>query len=289
VRRARRYLDRPEIREHRVRLLSRRLRYELARAVGRRALERERTIRLEDGLRFRVRLTDEIERAVYLFGVFEHLTLRALTRLLPPGGTFVDGGAHVGYFTLRAARLVGESGSVLAFEPDERNRARLEANVRLNGLANVRVLPYALLDRDGVVSFAAAAGDNTGVGRIVDEGTAAVQVPAVRLDDALEEARIARVDAIKLDVEGAEAAALAGAAETLRRHRPAVLFEVNEVTRENGVFTAPAIDVLRAHGYAIHAIAENGLVELDPKVDPRPYAERWHALNLVALHRRSSR
>jgi FkbM family methyltransferase len=288
LRRPLRYFLRREVRRRPALSVARRLRYEVDRTRGPSSLGRERIVRFGDDLRIHVRLSDTIERTIFLFGVYEFLATQAFLSLLEPGATFVDGGAHVGHYTLLGAERVGHSGRVLAFEPDPRNRERLVRNVELNRLANVSVLPYALFDHESRLPFAAAAGGDTGVGGIALEG--AMEVDAVRLDYFLERESVERVDVLKLDVEGVEAQALAGAAKTLELDRPVVLFEVNGITSDEGRVTAPAIDVLRDHGYRLHAIQpQRGrtpftLKELAAGEDPRPYAERWYALNLVAIH-----
>ena len=76
-----------------------------------------------------------------------------LKQALRPGMVFVDGGANVGYFTLLAAKLVGESGRVYAFEPEPRNFGLLERSVERNDAGNVVLTQAALADRAGVESL----------------------------------------------------------------------------------------------------------------------------------------
>jgi FkbM family methyltransferase len=221
--------------------------------------------------------------------LYEFHTTQAFLSLLRPGMTFVDGGAHVGHYTLVAAKRVGPEGRVVSFEPDSRNRERLERNVALNGFARVTVLPFALYDGEGEVPFARAPDGDTGTGAI-SLSAAVATVNTVRLDDIFEREGIERLDVLKLDVEGAEAAALAGAVALLERCRPVVLFEVNRISTEDGRVSAPALDVLRDHGYRLYVIESRAtsphfaLAELPVGADPRPHAERWYALNLIALH-----
>ena len=73
-------------------------------------------------------------------------TLRAIIR---PGDVFLDIGANVGFFTILGARLVGDSGSVVAFEPEPRNVAALRDNVALNDFANVTVVAAAVSSSTG--------------------------------------------------------------------------------------------------------------------------------------------
>ena len=291
LRRVLRYATRRDVRRQPLRLFARRARFELARRRGGEAVSRDRVARFGDGLQIGIRFDDKIERAIYLYGVYENLSTVAFLSLVQKGGTVVDAGAHVGHYTLLAAERVGPSGRVIAFEPDPRNRVRLERNVERNALDHVEVLPFAVFDREATLPFVTAPDGNTGLGSLAPEAAAAAAtVRTVRIDDVLEQRGIERVDVVKLDVEGFEAPALEGAAQLLERSRPAVLFEVNRLDGEHGMVTAPAIDALRRHGYRVYAIEARGgrsgfgLMELEPGADPRPYAERWYSLNLVALH-----
>jgi FkbM family methyltransferase len=128
---------------------------------------------------------------------------------LRPGMTVVDGGAHVGYFTCQAARLVGPRGLVLAFEPASRNVDLLRANVWRNGFGNVACFPWALGAEPGFAPLWLSP-TNTGDHRLHggDGSRPAETVRVAALDDVL--AIRPPVDVVKLDVQGGEEAALRG-------------------------------------------------------------------------------
>jgi FkbM family methyltransferase len=142
-----------------------------------------------------------------------------LTRLvrssLRRGMRFVDIGAHVGYFTVLAGKLVGPGGVVWAFEPHPRNFALLLANVQRNGIGNARCFPLAVGAATGPAELFEAPG-NSGDHRLYasyDEERHAVPVEAVALDDVHEIRR--PVDFVKVDVQGVEEAALRGMRDLL--------------------------------------------------------------------------
>lgn len=208
---------------------------------------------------------DEMSRAFFISGAYEPETGAAIRALLPRSGVFVDGGAYCGMFTLLAARLVGVGGRVFAFEPSEREFARLEANIALNRLTNVTASRAALAQAPGTATLRLAepghAGHNT-IGSAFAypavKMVASPQVRTVALDDALAEAGATRCDLIKLDLMGAELMALKGAQKTLARFRPTLLL---------GLY-APALEahdaqpddlraLLQAQGYALR--------DLDPQ------------------------
>ena len=201
--------------------------------------------------------------------------LRLVEALVAPGQVIVDAGASVGLFTSRMARLVGPNGRVHAFEPNPQRHERLRA---LAGPRRPIVLhPVALSDAAGpgelwiphvegrALTERAFLGTN---GR--DRASAVpVAVPLATFDEELAE-DAARVAFIKCDVEGHEAAVLAGAAGTLERARPAVLVEVEE--RHH---TRPLADVLAEvvpDGYFAWAVTQAGLrpaEEIDVERDHR--------------------
>ena len=92
---------------------------------------------------------DDIGLVTLLSGGFERAELEAARAHTRGGTTAIDVGANVGVFTVVLARAVGADGRVIAYEPFGDNVARLEDNVRRNGLANVRVERAAVADRTG--------------------------------------------------------------------------------------------------------------------------------------------
>jgi FkbM family methyltransferase len=174
----------------------------------------------------------------------------AFRTMLRPGMVVFDCGAHVGEYTLMFSRLVGPDGAVYAFEPDPRVFEMLEWNVRSNAMTNVTTAQAALSSASGRAEYAvhpdatcsslAEFGDARGDVEIVD-------VPTTSLDDYAHEQGLVRVDALKIDVEGAEGAVLAGAAGLLADKRPALVFvECHSAAAEEEVR-----GTLEAAGYAI--------------------------------------
>lgn len=136
---------------------------------------------------------------------------------LKPGDTVIDCGAYIGEFTLYAAKAVGPSGKVIAFEPDGIVYKKLSANIELNGLNNVVTVKKGLWNSDGVLKFV---GDNLrGYSFMAAESApGAVDVPVASLDNELARLGIAAVNFIKADVEGAELEFIKGAVKTLAHH-----------------------------------------------------------------------
>jgi FkbM family methyltransferase len=125
------------------------------------------------------------------------------------GFVFVDAGANVGLYTLsvRATALArGVPLTALAIEPDPVNAARLRFNLAASGAGEVRVAQVALSDVPGTLRLASAGQGNRGEVRADASGD--VEVPARPLLDVVRDAGLARIDALKMDIEGMETAVL---------------------------------------------------------------------------------
>lgn len=145
---------------------------------------------------------------------------------IAPGQTVVDAGAHIGVFSLMAARRVGPAGRVICFEPSPRTAEILRRNLAANDLSWVRNHAVALAETDGFADFFVAddAGDNPAADTLSDApGRGRVSVRLRRLDDVLSEEGVSHVDHLKIDVEGAELRVLDGATQTLARARRLVM------------------------------------------------------------------
>ncbi len=176
---------------------------------------------------------------------------------LSEGSVYFDVGAHIGYFTMKAAAQVGKTGRVVAFEPNPETLLLLRDNVKANHFDNVIVEPIACTDHDQTLTLYAASIANTGASSLArDNATISAEAPrafTVRgrpIDDVVRELGLTRVDAIKIDVEGAEVGVLRGALNTLKRFHPKVVAEV--VARQLASFnTTPEelVAFMRDAGY----------------------------------------
>jgi FkbM family methyltransferase len=195
--------------------------------------------------------------ALYVDEPYEPAVAAALERLVRPGWTCLDVGAHVGYFTLLLARLVGEEGKILAFEATPENARLLARNVRLNKLeGRVMVENLAVADRSAELDLYPARSGGSTEWTLDSEFASredrvpiarrAVPVRAVALDDYFPAGT--PVELVKMDIEGGEARALPGMRRLLRDARPIVLLEFH---REVGW---PAVQELKAHGYVFEEL-----------------------------------
>jgi FkbM family methyltransferase len=170
--------------------------------------------------------------------LYESETSLFLGAVLTSGDTFVDVGAHVGYFSMLAAALVGPTGHVISFEPDTNNYAHLLEHVERNGLAQVLPVPLAVGAEPRVANFFVN-DDNDGGHGLWEVGSHPFnartrEAPRTRkvflttLDDLLAGNSARRVKAIKIDAEGSEVAVLAGSRRLIEQQQvPFIVAEIN--------------------------------------------------------------
>ncbi len=177
---------------------------------------------------------------------------RRLARAPNGDSVFVDVGAHVGKYTILAARLLGSSGRVVAIEPDPSNFAALKSNVVLNGLDNVQAFNVGCWSSDGEKILHRQLGNLGGHSFVDSTEGEAISVPVRTLDGLLAEAGAKHVDAMKLDVQRAESEVLLGASSTLQANRRVTVF-----FEESGdPQAASSIRMLRALGFVVDRLDE---------------------------------
>jgi FkbM family methyltransferase len=197
----------------------------------------------------------------------EPLTTRLFKDLIRPGQRVADLGANIGYFTLLAARLVGPSGRVFAFEPEPRNFACLARNIALNDYGHAAAFNQAAWHTPGRLKLYQANERDTGAHTLREthamwyfdapRGGAFVEVEAVVPDDLL--AAVAPFDVIKMDIEGAEMDALLGMAKTIERSPRLTLFVefFPQALREMGHPPEELLTLLlERHGFSGVALTE---------------------------------
>jgi len=208
-------------------------------------------------VRMRLDPEDIGQRTILQTGQYEDASFNMVREHLSTGATFVDVGANFGIYSLRSAPLVGATGHVIAVEPNPESLERLRTNVGANHESMVEVVPVACSDREGTLDLYVAPKANTGETSLsrtnASQDGAISHIYKVRtrpLDDIIREAGVMRVDAIKIDVEGAEYVVLKGAQQTLDRFHPMLLVEVVErQLRAMGSSWKELKEFLQAHGY----------------------------------------
>jgi FkbM family methyltransferase len=164
-------------------------------------------------------------------GTAERPLQSALMSELKPGATFFDIGANVGFITILAAKLVGPTGRVIAFEPVPENVAAIRENLALNDITWAEVIDTAVSSEPGTASLIVS--DVSAFSRLADisiptGARTTIEVVVNSIDAFLRSGEQPAPDLVKIDVEGAELDVIAGMRETLSTHRPVILCEVHD-------------------------------------------------------------
>jgi FkbM family methyltransferase len=167
----------------------------------------------------------------FLEKVYESKVQELLAAHLKPGDCFFDVGANIGFISLLAAQLVGQSGKVVAFEPEPRNARVISANAEKNDLPQLHLVEAAAWSSSGPLEFGRANEASSNVdGQVIAisaRNPDRIQVKGIALDDFVFRGGGAPPNFLKIDVEGAEFEVLKGAAEIIKSVRPLVLCEIH--------------------------------------------------------------
>lgn len=176
----------------------------------------------------------------------ERAELSVLRKVLTPGATFVDAGAHVGTYAILASKLVGPTGRVCALEAYAPTFHRLQENLVLNGAGNVAARCIGVSDRTETLCMQTNPSNSAG-NRLASGGGPPVRCRA--LGDILNELGFGALTALKLDVEGLERRVVAGYFATMPVARwPRYVFvETNAIKDIDG----SAVPVLQGYGYVV--------------------------------------
>jgi FkbM family methyltransferase len=211
-----------------------------------------------DGLNYRLDLSQGIDLAIYLLGRFEPTTAAAISRIVKPGQIVLDIGANIGAHTLRIARLVGETGHVFAFEPTDFAFGKLVTNLGLNPSLSGRVTAIQCFLGSSATGGTPPAiysswplTKASGLHRVhLGAAMTTGQTKTLLLDNVIAERNIARVDVVKMDVDGFECDVLDGAMLTIERDRPTFIMELAPyVFEERGSSFDAFLDRLLSLGY----------------------------------------
>ena len=210
---------------------------------------------------------DVISDSIAFTGVHQPDLTRRVVELARAGGTMVEIGANLGYFSLLWAGLHHENRCV-AFEPSPRNVALLKRNIAANGFdARVEVISAAAGRQAGNLPFDPGPPDQTGWGSFAPEGTTGIDVEVIRVDSVVSSGR--PITLLKVDIEGADAWALEGCEALLKSGSVGeVWFEQNKPRmRALGIPEDSAQAYLRSVGYTP-----------TPQSDPDAALVEWSAV-----------
>lgn len=228
-----------------------------------------------------------IAPALLLQGGYEVYQTRLMEGLLKPGMVVVDVGANIGWYALHAARAVGSTGRVYAFEPEPRNYQLLVKNIEANHYQNVIPVQKAVSNRGGTARLylhETNLGMHSFSRRDTDREVEHIEVEQVSLDDFLDTVGV-QVDLLKIDAEGAEGLVIEGANRALLDNDVKVFLEFILTSLENvGTQPRALLEELEGLGFSFQVVDEmnSRLLSLDV-VGLLDYCERRGSSRTVNL------
>ncbi len=250
-----------------VSLLPQRLRFRAAKALYNYESEQINGVDLvvplqNNGLLCFVSTKDLIGWKIFFFGEYEADTNRVLAKYIKPGDTVIEAGANIGSETLLISKLIG-SGKLFAFEPNPYTFERMKMNLQINELTNVEACDIALGEQDGVIHFNIYPKNfcNSGMSSKYMETsrTRKIDIVQQKLDSFVQQHGIAKVDFIKMDIQGAEMDMISGGLETIRRDKPSIFTEACEPYND----TKLLYRTLKDCGYNIYLIGAHDTILME--------------------------
>lgn len=210
-------------------------------------------VRVAGGVRMFLDTSDFLQRTLFAAGDFDTHIRQTIQSRLKCGDTFIDIGANVGFYALCAAKIVGVSGKVFAFEPAPETMSALLNNIAINGTANIKAAQIALSDCSGETTLFLDAANNSGATsmRETPNASQAITVKRDSYDNYAREQRVPTPSLVKIDVEGAECMVLKGMTELLARpDRPAMVIEISELSlKQMGSSKEELFAIMEKNGY----------------------------------------
>lgn len=245
------------------------------------------------GMRLEGNMSNLIDKNIFYYGAYEKpnlFVLRDLMRSVSGSeGTFIDIGANIGQHSLFMSRY---SKTVHAFEPWQPVLKRFRRMIQINGIKNITIHPYGLGNENSKKPFFKPAASNLGTGSFVEnfnsENSPEGELEIKKGDDAFAEERITSVSVIKMDIEGYEKLALQGLRNTLKKHRPAMVFEITTDSKSPvSIKSKEELTALFPENYVFLVISERsdlltGTYFLEP-IDGVVNFERTEQHDLVAF------
>jgi FkbM family methyltransferase len=168
---------------------------------------------------------------------------------LEEGNTVVECGAYIGYYAMRVAEMVGESGCVVAIEPVAENLRRLSMNVEKNSFSNVIVVSKAVWKEKTVQNLFIEVKQRASLINKMVKSNESVSIECDTIDNILEDLDINQVDFVRIQVNGAEVEALTGMTETLKKGPK--LLVASPYQRDKLLLYEKVISILHKAGYSI--------------------------------------
>ncbi|MEE9372245.1 MAG: FkbM family methyltransferase [Saprospiraceae bacterium] len=224
-------------------------------------------IATRNGVRYHFDLSDLVDWWTY-YG-FEDKSKTELYASISDGSIVMDIGANMGDVSFNLARIIGNKGHVISFEPDRSNYERFERNLALNNFSNITLVKNGLGREFGSFTMAINENEpgNDGSKRILKTSNNSKNLELVKiitLDSWVEKNPIEQLDLVKIDVEGYEVKALKGGENTLVKYGPDLYMEVHDAKlKEQGSSAKELLFFIQGLGYSIQLDHTNSKLDVD--------------------------
>jgi len=226
-------------------------------------------------LKINLDVNEWIQQQIFFFGIYDINGISYLRNTLKSGDVFIDIGANIGSYSLIASELVKDTGKVISFEPTKLCYRKLNDNISLNNLKNIKTEKLAVYHQAGFINLHISNSDNLGMSSILHHDAEigdVEKVESITLDKYIIDNNISRINLIKLDIEGAEYYALKGMLNTLKKYKPNIIIEISpDVLSSGDISKDDILNLLRSIYYFPFKIKENGEIYPFNEIDDSYY------------------
>ncbi|MBD2292363.1 FkbM family methyltransferase [Anabaena sphaerica FACHB-251] len=207
-------------------------------------------IQLVNNIKIRCHTDSRSAAAALYCGLYDYHDMNFLLRYLRAEDSFLDIGANIGIYTLLAASII-KNGTIYSFEALPKNYTRLEENIRINQLDQVKTYSLAISNLIGNIALNLAEGDSMPfISTQSHEKTLTVKTDT--LNNILNNESLSKLTLAKIDIEGAELLALKGATSLLKKQLPHVwIMEINNAVSNFDYNKEDLVNFLQDYGYGL--------------------------------------
>jgi FkbM family methyltransferase len=238
------------------------------------------------GLRFGIDIMDKrnVPLETFNFNFYEKDDSQMIFKIVRPDSHIIDIGANIGWYTIHTAAML-KSGNIHCFEPIPETHKKLVNNIKLNNLTNIVVNNIALSEKKQTLTFyfdPYQSGSSSSKDITESPTVERIQLESMTFDEYVEKNKLAKIDFVKCDVEGAELFVFQGAMNTLKKYTPVVFTELlRKWAAKFGYHPNDIMDLFHSIGYGAYYTREGYLHPID-KID-----ENTVNTNFFFLHKQN--
>jgi len=221
-----------------------------------------------------------VSKLLYIFRENYDEELAYLNKKLKKNSVFIDIGGCIGIYSLVASRIMSGTGKIITFEPSLKSYDRLNYNIKLNKIDNIKVYNIALGDKCETARLYHHEDSSRNRIGISKDFIGYEDININTLDEIMRDEKPDKIDLIKVDVEGVEELVFKGGKDTLTNFHPDIIFEVNTEAQKNmDLKPGEEISFLKSLGYEFFEVTSDGNIEI--------YKSSPSVNNVIAIHKKN--